>query len=292
MNSRSASKIKLAKFDDLFGINDESEDRVIEVTISMLHSFKDHPFHVEDDSQMEEMVESIKEYGVLVPGLARLRDNGEYELISGHRRRHACELAGKETMPVIVKNMTEDEATIAMVDSNIQRENLLYSEKAFALKLKFEAMKHQGLKGTMNTTDMIGESIGESGRQVQRYIRLTYLHPEILKMVDNKKISFIPAVNLSYLKKDEQELLLKTISKKKVYPTGRQALRLKEHSLKETLTEDIINSVLFKKKTQNIKLNIPLDKLTKYFPTEYTNQDIVNAIIKLLDENLNNGGSY
>lgn len=292
MNNRSASKIKLAGFDDLFGFNDENEDKVIEVPISMLHSFKNHPFHVENNFQMDEMIESIKEYGILVPGLARLRENGEYELISGHRRRHACELAGKETMPVIVKNMTDDEATIAMVDSNIQRENLLYSEKAFAFKLKFEAMKHQGLKRAKNTTDMIGESIGESGRQVQRYIRLTYLSPEILKMVDNKKISFIPAVNLSYLQRDEQELLLKVIRKNKLYPTGKQALRLKEHSLKENLTEEIINLILHKKKTQKIKLSIPSDKLAKYFPTEYTNEDIINAIIKLLDENLNKGGSY
>lgn len=290
MNSRSASKIKIAGFDDLFGITEDSEDKIVEVPISMLHSFENHPFHVNDNEQMEEMVKSIKEYGILVPGLARLRDNGEYELISGHRRKHACEQANIITMPVIIKKMTDDEATIAMVDSNIQRENLLYSEKAFALKLKFEAMKHQGSKGIMNTTDMIGESIGESGRQVQRYIRLTYLHPEILKMVDNKKISFIPAVNISYMKTNEQELLLHIINKNKIYPTVHQASRLKEHALKEELTEEIINTIMLKKKHKNIKLSIPVDKLTKYFPEEYTKQDIINVIIKLIDEKYNKGG--
>lgn len=284
MNNRSASKIKLAKFDDLFGINDESEERVIEVPISMLHSFKNHPFHVGDDSQKEEMVESIKEYGVLVPGLARLRDNGEYELISGHRRKHACEIAGKETMPVIIKNMTDDEATIAMVDSNIQRENLLYSEKAFALKLKFEAMKHQGSKGAMNTTDVIGESIGESGRQVQRYIRLTYLNPEILKMVDNKKISFIPAVNLSYLKLEQQEWVLNAINKVKKYPSNKQALKIKEHYEDGTLSLDKVITTLKEGKSKDNKIMIPAKRIKKYFDDSYSQKEIENIIIQLLDK--------
>lgn len=292
MNGRSASKIKIAGFDDLFGTKNESEDKIIEVPISALHAFSNHPFHVENDKQMEEMVESIKEYGVLVPGLARVRDDRDYELISGHRRKHACELAGKRTMPVIIKTMTDDEAIIAMVDSNIQRENLLYSEKAFALKLKFEAMKHQGTKGAMNTSDMIGESIGESGRQVQRYIRLTYLHPEILKMVDKKRIPFIAAVDISYLKLEKQELLLDIIIKHKKCPTGFQARKLKELSLIGELTEEMVNTIMLNKKSRYKRISLSIDMLSKYFSEECSKQEIIDVIISLLDEKMNNEEAY
>lgn len=290
MKNKSAAKIKIAGFDDLFGIKEESEDRVIEVPIYMLHDFKNHPFHVQNNLQMEEMVESIKEHGVLIPGLVRSRVDGEYELIAGHRRKSACLLVGKKTMPVIVKNMTDDEATIAMVDSNIQRDNLLYSEKAYALRLKYEAMKHQGSKGTMTTTALIGDSIGESGKQVQRYIRLTYLHQEIMNMVDEKKISFIPAVDISFLRRDEQESLLSIIKEKNVFPTGVQALKLKEISLKGLLTEETIDTVMVKKQSESIKLSISAEKVSKYFPKDYTKLDIINAIVNLIEENWRNGG--
>lgn len=203
----SAAKIKLEEFDDLFGrpLEQEGAEKVIHVPLVELHTFKDHPFQVREDKKMEETTESIREYGVLVPGIARPRAGGGYEIIAGHRRKRGSELAGKTEMPVIVRNYTDDEATIIMVDSNIQREDILPSEKARAYKMKYEALKHQGKKGGGNTLDEVGEAAGESGKTVQRYIWLSRLSDALLEMVDNKKIGMMQGIDLSFLDRQAQE---------------------------------------------------------------------------------------
>lgn len=206
--------IQLPSYNELLGIDDfvnHGADQIVEVPLSELHPFKDHPFQVRDDEKMEETVESIRNYGVLNPGLVRPRAEGGYEIVAGHRRKRGCELAGKPTMPVLVRDYTDDEAVVIMVDSNIQRENILPSEKAFAYRMKLEAMKHQGAKGNGDTADLVGKEAGDSGRKVQRYIRLTELLPELLEMVDDEKMKFIPAVSLSFLTKEEQSWVFRCI---------------------------------------------------------------------------------
>ena len=210
MRSKSAEKIKLTSYEDLFGetVQDNGE-KVAYIPLDKLHPFKNHPFQVKDDSKMQETVASVEQYGVLVPGIVRPSENGTYEIISGHRRCRACELAGMEDMPVLIRNLNDNEATIIMVDSNIQREDIAPSEKAFAYKMKFEALRHQGSKGEKFTADIVGEKAGESGRTVHRYIRLTELIPGMLEMVDNNMINVGIGERLSYLRKIEQEYLLK-----------------------------------------------------------------------------------
>lgn len=278
--------VKLTSYEQLFGLEENDSEKVIEVELSLLYSFKGHPFKVLEDEKMQETVESIKKYGVLVPGIVRPRKEGGYEIIAGHRRKRGCELAGKTTMPVIVKNYDDDQATIVMVDSNIQRENLLVSEKAFAYQMKFEAMKHQGTQ-TENvaiTTDKIGEETGESGRQVQRYIRLTKLHPELLEMVDSKKLKFIPAVDLSYLSMEEQEILVNIIHKGEEYPSGIQAAQLKKYSISGELNSGMVELIMSDIKSDVKKITIPAKKIDKYFAHEYSKKDIEDIIISLLEE--------
>ena len=208
MNKRgSADKIKLSSFDDLFGTQEAGTgtEQVQEIPLCELHEFRGHPFKVVDDEKMQETVESIKNYGVLMPGIARPRAEGGYEIIAGHRRRHGCELAGLSTMPMFVRDYTDDEATIIMVDTNIQREDILPSEKARAYSMKYEAMKHQGKKGTGNSLDEVGEAAGESGKTVQRYIWLSRLSDELLEMVDKKKIGLVQGVDISFLTEQAQE---------------------------------------------------------------------------------------
>ena len=205
----SASKIKIDSFDDLFGNlaieNSNSAERVVEVSLEELHTFKNHPFRVLDDAKMEETVESIKKYGVLMPGIARPRKEGGYEIIAGHRRKRGSELAGKATMPVFIRNYTDDEATIIMVDTNIQREDILPSEKAKAYKMKYEAMKHQGKKSSKNTLEEVGEAAGENAKKVQRYIWLARLSDALLEMVDNRKLGFSQGVDISFLSEEAQQ---------------------------------------------------------------------------------------
>ena len=215
MSSRSADKIKFASFDDLFGDTprterkeERGEEQIIRVPLSQLHPFKHHPFRVLDDEKMEETAESIRQYGVLVPAIVRQDKNGGYEIIAGHRRKRGSELAGCQDMPVIVRNLTDDEATIIMVDSNIQREDILPSEKAWAYRMKMEALGHQGSKGAKHTAILVGEAAGESGRTVQRFVRLTYLLPELLQFVDENQLSPFAGEKLSYLKEKEQEWVL------------------------------------------------------------------------------------
>lgn len=293
MNNRSASKVKLSSFEDLFGSdtkNDEKEEKVVEVFLSELHTFQGHPFRVLDDEKMEETANSIKAYGVLVPGIVRPRKEGGYEIIAGHRRKRGSELAGKETMPVFIRDYSDDEATIIMVDSNIQRENLLYSEKAFAYKMKSEAIKHQGSKGDKHTADEVANGTGESGRTIQRYIRLTFLIKEIMQLVDDKKIPFGIGVDLSYLKPNEQRWVIDFMEKARIYPSSIQAEQLKKYSISEKLTPDIVQLLLEDQKPIPRKVVLKQEKLAGYFTSDYSSEQIEEVIFQLLEEWRTNNG--
>ena len=293
----STKNINLNSYDDIFSTEETREDakreKVTDMPLSELHPFPDHPFQVRDDDSMKETVESIKEYGVLVPAIVRPRADGGYELISGHRRKHACELAGLPTMPVIVRNLDDDAATIIMVDSNIQRENILPSERAKAYKMKLDAIKHQGQRTDLTSPqvaakfrsdDKVAEGTNISGDTVRRYIRLNELSPQLQQMVDDKKIAMTPAVELSYLKPEEQTLLLDTIESEQATPSLSQAQRLKNFSQEGHLNEDSMLAIMSEeKKPEKNDLTIKADKLQKYFPKSYTPQQMEQVIIRLLD---------
>lgn len=295
----SAKKVELASVDDLFSTEesraDAQREKVMEIPLSELHPFKDHPFKVKDDDAMMETADSIRQYGVLVPAIARPDPNGGYELVAGHRRHRASELAGKETMPVIIRDLDDDQATIIMVDSNLQRESLLPSERAFAYKMKLEAIKHQGERSDL-TSRQVGEKsqtsislvanqAGESQRQVQRYIRLTELIPELLDMVDEKKIAFNPAYELSFLKPEEQQMLLDTMDYEQATPSLSQAQRMKKFSQEGKLSEDVMLAIMSEEKKGDLdKVTLTGDTLRKYFPKSYTPQRMQETIIKLLEQ--------
>ena len=297
----SAKKISLTSVDDLFSTEesrvDEQREKIVEIPLSELHPFKDHPFKVIDNEAMFDTAESIKQYGVLVPAIARPREDGGYELVSGHRRKRACELASLETMPVIIRNLDDDAATIIMVDSNLQRENILPSERAFAYKLKLSAMKRQAgrpakengsqvgnnLSGK-KSSELLAEQTGESKNQIFRYIRLTELVPELLSMVDEKKIAFNPAVELSYLKSDEQLLLIDAMDTEQATPSLSQAQRLKKFSAEGNCTLEAMCAIMSEeKKGEPDKVTLTGDKIKKYFPKNYTPQQMEATIIKLLE---------
>jgi len=295
----SAKKIELASVDDLFsteeGRQDEQLEKIQEIPLSELHPFKDHPFKVKDDDAMIETADSIKKYGVLVPAIARPLPDGGYELVAGHRRRRASELAGKETMPVIVRDLDDDAATIIMVDSNLQRENLLPSERAFAYKMKLEAIKHQGARTDLTSVqveqklsarDQVAKEAGErSGIQVMRYVRLTELIPELLDMVDEKKIAFNPAYELSFLKPDEQQMLVETMDYEQATPSLSQAQRMKKFSQEGKLSEDVMLAIMSEEKKGDLdKVTLSSDTLRKYFPKSYTPAKMQETIIKLLEQ--------
>ena len=295
----SAKKIELASVDDLFSTEesrqDEQLEKIQEIPLSELHPFKDHPFKVRDDDAMIETADSIKKYGVLVPAIARPRPDGGYELVAGHRRRRASELAGKETMPVIVRDLDDDAATIIMVDSNLQRENLLPSERAFAYKMKLEAIKHQGARTDLTSVqveqklsarDQVAKEAGErSGIQVMRYVRLTELIPELLDMVDEKKIAFNPAYELSFLKPDEQQMLVETMDYEQATPSLSQAQRMKKFSQEGKLSEDVMLAIMSEEKKGDLdKVTLSSDTLRKYFPKSYTPAKMQETIIKLLEQ--------
>lgn len=274
--------------------HDKEPEIVVQIPLAELHPFPDHPFKVRDDESMRETAESIKEYGVLVPAVARPRKDGGYELISGHRRKHACELVGLETMPVIVRNIDLDTATIYMVDSNLQRESILPSERAAAYKMKLAAVKRQAgrpsrknspqLAANYRSDDVIGSDAGVSGDTVRRYIRLTELEPEFQQMVDEKKIAISPAVEISYLNPQEQKLLLDTIDSEQATPSLSQAQRMKKLSQSGELNEDTMLSIMMEqKKPEKNDVTLSGDKLRKYFPRSYTPLQIENTIFKLLD---------
>ena len=287
----------LIPFDDLFQTDESREEahmeKIVELPLESLHPFKNHPFRVVDDDAMKEAAESIAKHGVLVPAIARTREEGGYELISGHRRKRASELAGKDTMPVIVRNLDDDAATIIMVDSNIQRENILPSERAMALKLKLEALKHQGSRNDLTSCQVgtklraderLAESVGDSARNVQRYIRLTELVPEFLDMVDNRKLAFNPSVELSYLKPEEQHQLVEAMDLEQTTPSLSQAQRLKKFSQEGKLTIDVMTAIMSEeKKPEPERVTLTGEKLHKFFPKSFTPQQMEETILKLLE---------
>ena len=294
----SAKKIELASVDDLFsteeGRQDAKLEKIQEIPLSELHPFRNHPFKVKDDEAMMETADSIKQYGVLVPAIARPNPEGGYELVAGHRRRRASELAEKETMPVIIRDLDDDAATIIMVDSNLQRESLLPSERAFAYKMKLEAVKHQGARTDLTSRQVgeksqtsiqkVADQAGESQRQVQRYIRLTELIPELMDMVDEKKIALNPAYELSFLKKEEQVDLLDAMDSEQATPSLSQAQRLKKYSQEGHLTLDMMRVIMGEEKKSDLdRVTFTSDTLRKYFPKSYTPQRMQETIIKLLE---------
>ena len=275
--------------------SDSKSDVVVKLPIGSLRDFSGHPYKVRDDESMRETAESVKAFGVLVPIIVRPCDGGGYEIISGHRRKRACELAGIDAMPAIVRDLDDDAATIVMVDSNLQRENVLPSERAQAYKMKLEAMKRQAGRpskenvsqvGTQKRSDQImAEELGESRNQIQRYIRLTELAPELQEMVDNKKIAFTPAVELSYLSESEQQLLLDAMDSEQATPSLSQAQRLKQFSQRGELTAAVMRAIMSEEKKPEIdRITITGDRLRKYFPRSYTPKQMEETIIKLLEQ--------
>ena len=296
----SAKKIELASVDDLFsteeGRQDAKLEKIQEIPLSELHPFKNHPFKVKDDEAMMETADSIKQYGVLVPAIARPDPEGGYELVAGHRRHRASELAEKETMPVIVRDLDDDAATIIMVDSNLQRESLLPSERAFAYKMKLDAMKHQGERVDLTcsqvgnklegkkSSEILAEQVGQSKNQIFRYIRLTELIPELMDMVDEKKVALNPAYELSFLKKEEQVDLLDAMDSEQATPSLSQAQRLKKYSQEGHLTIDMMRVIMGEEKKSDLdRVTFTSDTLRKYFPKSYTPQRMQETIIKLLE---------
>ena len=293
----SAKNIVLKSVDDIFQTEenraDAQRERVQEIPLDQLKPFRNHPFKVRDDQRMLDTVDSIREYGVLVPAIARPDPEGGYELISGHRRKRGCEMAGLQTMPVIIRDLDDDAAVLVMVDSNIQREELLPSERAFAYKMKLEALKHQGARsdltsrqvvGKLEMADVVGQNACESGRQVQRYIRLTELISELLDMVDERKLAFNPAVEVSYLKQDEQRMLLEAMDAEQTTPSLSQAQRLKKFSQEGRLTEEAMSAIMGEEKKSDMdKVTLRSDTLRRYFPKSYTPKQMEQTIIRLLD---------
>lgn len=293
----SAKNIVLKSVDDIFQTEenraDAQRERVQEVPLDQLKPFKNHPFKVRDDQRMLDTVDSIREYGVLVPAIARPDPEGGYELISGHRRKRGCEMAGLQTMPVIIRNLDDDAAVLVMVDSNIQREELLPSERAFAYKMKLEALKHQGARSDLTSSqlgtklradELLAQQAGESRNQVQRFIRLTELISELLDMVDERKLAFNPAVEVSYLKRDEQRMLLEAMDAEQTTPSLSQAQRLKKFSQEGRLTEEAMSAIMSEEKKSDMdKVTLRSDTLRRYFPKSYTPKQMEQTIIKLLD---------
>ena len=278
----SASKVRLNTFEDLFG-GSTSGEQIIYARLSDLHTFQGHPFRVLDDEKMEETTESIGKYGVLVPRIVRPMEGGGYEIIAGHRRKRGSEKAGLDTMPVIVRNYTDDEATIIMVDSNIQREDILPSEKAKAYAMKYEAMKHQGSKGG-STLDEVGEAAGESGKTVQRYVWLARLSDELLGMVDAKKIGIAQGVDISFLSEEQQQYVTVILQETGASVSNAQAAKLKEYGKSGELTLAMVRLILTEEKPKERKVTIKGDKINRYFPEDYSNDDIEGIIIGLLEE--------
>ena len=292
----SGRKPSLTSYDDIFSTEaSRQQEQIQRLALSKLHPFKDHPFRVLDDDRMMETVESVKEYGVLVPIIARPMADGGYEIVSGHRRKRACELAGMNEIPAIVRDLDDDEAVIIMVDSNLQRENILPSERAKAYQMKLEAIKHQGerrdltsrqLVGKLEAADLIGQDTGESGRQIQRILRLNNLEPPLIDKVDAGKLAFTPAVELSYLKPEEQQWLDTALENTQQTPSLSQAQRMKRESKQGTLSEQGIMEIMTENK-QTIPAKgsvvLPQEKLTKYFPRSYTTEQMEKVIFKLLD---------
>ena len=299
----SARNVKLASVDDLFTTEENRQEiqaeakreKVQMLPLAELHPFRNHPFKVKDDEAMANTIDSVRQYGILVPAIARPLESGGYELVSGHRRRHASELAGLTEMPVIVRDLDDDAATIIMVDSNLQRETLLPSERAFAYKMKLEAIKHQGLRSDLTSgqlgqkfrcsAELVANQAGDSYKQVQRFIRLTALIPDLLNLVDEKKVAFNPAVELSYLKTEEQVLLLDAMESEQTTPSLSHAQRLKKFSQEGKLSVDVMRAIMSEeKKPEMDKVIFTSAKLRQYFPKSYTPQQMETTILRLLEQ--------
>ena len=292
---KNGANISLSSYDDIFSTEESRQtEQIQQISIADLHPFKNHPFKVLDDEAMQRTVESVAQFGVLAPLIARPRPEGGYEIISGHRRQHAAELAGLTTLPVIVRNMSDDEAVIRMVDSNLQREGILPSERAFAYKMKLEAIKNQGARSDLTSSqvgmklqalDIVGQDAGDSRNQVHRYIRLTNLIPELLDLVDQKKISFNPAVELSYLTAAEQRDFLEAMQDTQNAPSLSQAQRIKKLSQEGKCSYDAIFDIMGEeKKAEMDRVTIKNEVLRKYFPRSYTPKQMQDTIIKLLEQ--------
>ena len=298
--SGSGKKLELTSFDEIFN-NEETRreerlERVQMIAVEEMDDFPNHPFKVCDDEKMQDTIESIRQNGVLVPAIVRPKENGRYEIVAGHRRRYACTAAGITEMPAIIRDMTDDEAIIIMVDSNLQRETILPSEKAFAYKMKLDAMKRSAGRPTKEngsqvgnnfsgrkSSDILAEQSGESKNQIFRYIRLTELIPDILEMVDGKEISFNAGVEVSFLKKEEQQQLVEIMEYDECVPSLSQAQRLKKSSAENRLTKEVIAEIMSEDKAADIKLTLGGSKIKKYFPREYTPKQMEQVILKLLD---------
>ncbi|MBD5480817.1 MAG: ParB/RepB/Spo0J family partition protein [Lachnospiraceae bacterium] len=293
MKGNIAEKIKMTSLDDLLGvtsavsstapISSASENKVVSLPLELLHEFDGHPFRVLDDEKMAETVDSIREHGILMPGIVRPDGAGGYEIIAGHRRHHAAGLAGLTEMPVIVKDLSDEEATVIMVDSNIQREDLLPSERAKAYRMKYDALKQMGAGTGARNDEILAKQSGESRNTIQRYIRLTYLTPELLQMVDAGRLPKNTASELSYLKAKEQEQLLAVMEALKCIPSGEQAQRLKEYSKNKTLSQEVMQ-LLLERKTNDAKVSLKEKDIRKYFPESYTGEQIEKIIYRLLQE--------
>ena len=288
-------RVQLKGLDSLFGIDQEQTGQVLDVPIRELFPFQNHPFKVLDDEKMTQTVESVRENGILVPIMVRNRPEGGYEVISGHRRKHAAEIVGLETVPVIIRDLTDDEAVIAMVDANLQREEILPSEKAFAFKMKLQAVSR--VKGrpkkegqvvpnfqVMKSTEVVAEGTGESYKQIQRYIRLTELLPDLLEMVDNKKIKFNPAVELSYITPNEQYLLLEVMKEDDVVPSLSQAQQIKKLSQEKRCTKEALHALLAVASIKERNVVIKHEIIMQYFPAEASDAEIESLIVRLLDD--------
>lgn len=288
-------RVQLKGLDSLFGIDQEQTGQVLDVPIRELFPFQNHPFKVLDDEKMAQTVESVRENGILVPIMVRNRPEGGYEVISGHRRKHAAEIVGLETVPVIIRDLTDDEAVIAMVDANLQREEILPSEKAFAYKMKLQAVSR--VKGRpkkegqvvpnfqgMKSTEVVAEGTGESYKQIQRYIRLTELRPDLLEMVDNKKIKFNPAVELSYITPNEQYLLLEVMKEDDVVPSLSQAQQIKKLSQEKRCTKEALHALLAVASIKERNVVIKHEIIMQYFPAEASDAEIESLIVRLLDD--------
>ena len=293
MKNNSAEKIKMTSLDDLLGvtsavssktpISSESENKVVSLPLESLHEFANHPFRVLDDEKMAETVDSIREHGILMPGIVRPDGTGGYEIIAGHRRHHAAGLAGLTEMPVIVKDLSDEEATVIMVDSNIQREDLLPSERAKAYRMKYDALKQMGAGTGARNDEILAKQSGESRNTIQRYIRLTYLAPELLQMVDTGRLPKNTASELSYLKTKEQEQLFTVMETLKCIPSGEQAQRLKEYSKNKTLSPEVMQ-ILLERRADEARVSLKQKDIRKYFPESYTGEQIEKIIYKLLQE--------
>ena len=281
------NNIKLTSYDDLFGADNMEQQgkSVIEITISDLYEFPEHPFRFEMDAEMQELIESVKRYGVLEPILVRKRTQGGYEIISGHKRTAACKEIGQDVIPAVVTDCNDDEATILMVDSNIYRRNILPSQKAKAYKMKYEALKHQGVQNGLHTLEQMGEAFGESGKTVQRYIWLARLSDDLLELLDRKKMGIVQGIALSFLNKKEQEWILDIILEEKLPISAKAAELCKEHAQSGTLTQEKAKEILLgsQKKTSDT-FSINKNRLKSYFPPSYSNEEMEKVIFQLLEE--------